>query len=104
MSACSSGGVLLSTISGLLTVPWTLTFAVTAWMTRCGADVERRIQVVEAFELDGPVAQDREPAALEIVVSANGLDRADQPQLIPRHLARPQVAAERDVHGAQADR
>ena len=79
MSACSSGGVLVRTISGFCSVPANVHARFDALNEAARAQVERRVELLEPFEADGTVAQDLEPAALEVVVAADRVDGADQP-------------------------
>ena len=99
MSACSSGGVLVRIDVRLLQRAADVDARFDALNQPARADVEERIHVVQrlAVEPDGAVAQDLEAAALEVVVAADGVDRADQRDRLARLLGRAQVAAEREV-------
>ena len=57
-----------------------------------------------AREADAAVAQDLEPAPLERVAAAHGVDFAGQAELLARRLAELHRAADRDVHVADLDR
>ena len=66
MSASSSGGLLLNDSSGCSIVPCTWTNVSTPEMMRRALQFEQRIDVVGPLEADAAVAQDVEPAALEL--------------------------------------
>ena len=69
-----------------------------------GTDIEDRVQLFGADEPHRAIAQDLEAPALEVVVAANGVHRADQTEPGAGILLRADVAAERQVERAKADR
>ena len=63
------------------------------------------IQIAAAHEADRAVAHDREPPALKIVGAAHRVHGADQPDDVAAgRLPHLQIAADGQVHGAEADR
>ena len=84
MSACSSGGVLVSTISGSLQRAADVDARLDALNEPARPDVEARIELLGPVEADRAVAQNVEPASLEVVVAANRVDDADQPDAVRR--------------------
>jgi hypothetical protein len=105
MSACSSGG-------GAGQDDFRLLHGAADVDARFDALNQRRVRMsrIGSISFSGarrtarPVAQDLEPASLEIVGAAHGVDRADQRESACRGAWSRAVAAERDVDRAEADR